>query len=531
MYQKTRCLIVSAILVCLAACVVQAQSTEFTYQGRLLRAGVPADGNYDFEFTVFDGVLGGVPVAPPLLLTNVLVTNGVFSVRLNFGNVFPGASRFLEIKVRDAGGETFSTLTPRQAVSSSPYAIRSLNSTNANVATSAINATNATNAANATNATIAVTATNALNLGGVAANQFVLTGDARLADARSPLPGSASYIQNTATLQANSQFNISGNGTVGGTLSGNVVSATAQFNIGANRILIGGTNNLMAGVNAGPNNSGDNNAFFGFEAGNSNTTGFENTFVGDSAGQFTTTGDYNTFVGKDAGRFNTTGTSNTALGRHADFTVNNLVFATAIGAHADVSTNDTIVLGKVAGTYLGAARPADTVLVRGLLQVPTLGSAGGTALCRNGSNQISTCSSSIRYKTDLAAYNPGLNLIKRLRPVSFTWKTDHLFDFGLVAEEVAEVEPLLTFKNDKGEIEGVKYDRVGVVLINAVQEQQRLIETQQKAIDGQKQQNLSLRKQVEAQQVKLDRQQSELNALKRLVCAQNSTAEFCQSRN
>ena len=55
-------------------------------------------------------------------------------------------------------------------------------------------------------------------------------------------------------------------------------------------------------------------------------------------------------------------------------------------------------------------------------------------------------------------------------------------DMGLVAEDVAAIEPLLTTTNDKGQVEGVKYDRVGVVLVNAVQEQQRQIEAQQKQI-------------------------------------------------
>ena len=80
---------------------------------------------------------------------------------------------------------------------------------------------------------------------------------------------------------------------------------------------------------------------------------------------------------------------------------------------------------------------------------------------------------------------------------------------GLIAEEVAEVEPLLTIKNAKGEIEGVKYDRVGVVLVNAVNEQQAQIEGQAKQIEEQ-------RKQIEG--------------LKKLVCASNPLAELCKEQ-
>ena len=55
-------------------------------------------------------------------------------------------------------------------------------------------------------------------------------------------------------------------------------------------------------------------------------------------------------------------------------------------------------------------------------------------------------------------------------------------DMGLVAEEVNKVEPLLTTKNDKGEIEGVKYDRITAVLVNSVKEQQEQINRQEKLI-------------------------------------------------
>jgi hypothetical protein len=117
--------------------------------------------------------------------------------------------------------------------------------------------------------------------------------------------------------------------------------------------------------------------------------------------------------------------------------------------------------------------------VTGLLSLGALGNAGATQLCRNPTLQISTCSSSLRYKTAIQPFNGGLDLIKRLRPVSFNWKQGGLPDIGLIAEEVAEVEPLLITHNDKGEIEGVKYDRIAVVLLNAVKEQQALILQQQ----------------------------------------------------
>ena len=93
-------------------------------------------------------------------------------------------------------------------------------------------------------------------------------------------------------------------------------------------------------------------------------------------------------------------------------------------------------------------------------------------------------------------------MIKQLRPVSFNWLANNQADFGLVAEEVSKVEPLLTTVNEKGEVEGVKYERVGVVLINAVNEQQAQIEAQARQIEEQ-------RTLIKQQSEKADKQQAE----------------------
>lgn len=84
---------------------------------------------------------------------------------------------------------------------------------------------------------------------------------------------------------------------------------------------------------------------------------------------------------------------------------------------------------------------------------------------------LTTCTtsqSSLRYKTDLQPFQGGLSLISQLRPFNFAWKTGGPREIGLIAEDVAKVEPLLTFNNDKGELEGVKYENLNVVFINAI---------------------------------------------------------------
>ncbi len=121
---------------------------------------------------------------------------------------------------------------------------------------------------------------------------------------------------------------------------------------------------------------------------------------------------------------------------------------------------------------IGTSNPQSTLDVNGTVRVVTLGAAGATPLCRNVTNQIATCSSSLRYKQDIAPFASGLDVVHRLRPISFTWKDGGLRDVGFGAEDVAAIDSRLTTLNDRGEVEGVKYDRLTTVLVNAVKELQ-----------------------------------------------------------
>jgi hypothetical protein len=174
------------ILIFVSAILVSAQTNEFTYQGKLVASGTAANTPYDFEFRL---CVSETDCAAPLETKQRLevgVSNGVFTVKLDFDAAhFSGPDRWLEILVRPAGSGAFATLSPRQRVTSSPYSIKSLNST---------------------------------QLGGVDANQYVITTDPRMTDARDPLPNSPNYIRNSVELQ-NGNFNVSGDGRVGRNLT------------------------------------------------------------------------------------------------------------------------------------------------------------------------------------------------------------------------------------------------------------------------------------------------------------------------
>jgi hypothetical protein len=105
---------------------VCAQDTAFTYQGRLTQGDDPANGNYDFQFSLFSAPSGGTSLFA-FSTNNVAVSNGVFTVTVDFGeSAFPSASRWLEIAARPNGALGFVTVSPRQPVTSTPYAIRAL---------------------------------------------------------------------------------------------------------------------------------------------------------------------------------------------------------------------------------------------------------------------------------------------------------------------------------------------------------------------------------------------------------------------
>jgi hypothetical protein len=105
-----------------------AQGTAFTYQGRLNDTGNMANGLYDLQFSVFDAATGGTTLAGPLILSSVGMTNGLFTVTLDFGSgVFTGPARWLEIGARTNGVSLFTTLSPRQQVTPTPYAITAEN--------------------------------------------------------------------------------------------------------------------------------------------------------------------------------------------------------------------------------------------------------------------------------------------------------------------------------------------------------------------------------------------------------------------
>lgn len=121
----TRSLLALTLAVCPAALLrAQPLGTAFTYQGRLVENGTPATGAYDFQLRLFDAPAAGAPVGATVTRDDVAVADGLFTVSLDFGPVFTGSARWLEMAVRPgASTGAYTTLPARQELTPAPNAL------------------------------------------------------------------------------------------------------------------------------------------------------------------------------------------------------------------------------------------------------------------------------------------------------------------------------------------------------------------------------------------------------------------------
>lgn len=168
--------------------------------------------------------------------------------------------------------------------------------------------------------------------------------------------------------------------------------------------------------------------------------------------------------------------------------------------------------GGTVGINMSTA-PTQALEVNGQIKVDTLASASSTSLCINA-NVLSSCSSSRRYKENIRTANFGLKEIEAMRPVTFKWKGRDEADFGLIAEEVATVDPhFVTTKN--GRIEGVKYPQLTAVLVNAVKELKAANDGQAAEIARLHAQNAAFQDQLKQQADAIRDVRARLDALER----------------
>jgi endosialidase-like protein len=254
-----------------------------------------------------------------------------------------------------------------------------------------------------------------------------------------------------------------------------------------------GSDNTANGVQAlFSNTTGDHNMATGFQALFSNTTGFANTANGTEALFNNTTGADNTASGFQALSSNTAGNDNTANGLDALFHNNtgsrNIALGKAAGLNLTTG-NDNIEIGNQ-----GVAGETDTIrignegtqmvtFIAGIRGITT-GNADAVPVVIDSAGQLGTVSSSRRFKKEIKPMEQTSQAILGLQPVTFQYKSDPTgtAQFGLIAEEVAKVDPNLVVRDAQGEIYTVRYEAVNAMLLNEFLKQHRIVQEQQTEI-------------------------------------------------
>jgi uncharacterized coiled-coil protein SlyX len=285
------------------------------------------------------------------------------------------------------------------------------------------------------------------------------------------------------------------------------------------------TGNLNTAIGAGTllANTADNNTATGAAALLSNTTGFSNTAAGAFALFTNTIGIFNTGSGAFALLNNTSGVENTASGYRAlsgnATGVGNTAYGSqalvqttgdnniALGAHAgfNISTgSNNIHIGNVgAGNESGTVRIGDNNQTKAFIAgINGVNQGSPTAVFINTlSGQLGTTppASSRRYKKEIKPMDTASEAVLALKPVSFHYKSDNTNtpQFGLIAEDVADVNPDLIVRDENGEIYSVRYDAVNAMLLNEFLKEHRKNEEQEATIAQLKRDSAEQRKQIE----------------------------------
>ncbi len=225
------------------------------------------------------------------------------------------------------------------------------------------------------------------------------------------------------------------------------------------------------------NTIGSANSAFGAAALGSNTTGFFNTAIGDDALFSNTTGSANIAIGLQAGTLLTTGDHNIDIGHPG-------------------------VAGESATIRIGATGVQTTTYIAGIAG-QTVGAGGSTCYVDND-GKLGVFLSARRFKTDIADMAAASEALLALRPVTFHYKPEldklGIPQFGLVAEEVAKVNPDLVTRDAKGELSTVRYEAVNVMLLNEFLKEHRKVDQQDRQIREQQRTIKELKSTVAQQQ-------------------------------
>lgn len=287
------------------------------------------------------------------------------------------------------------------------------------------------------------------------------------------------------------------------------VFVNAQSNVGIGPLSMtsirGGIGNTAVGANAGAFlQNGIHSTLVGQNAGNSIVNNIENVCIGYEAGNHLAAGDLNVFVGSYAGEALTgnAGTvGNTALGhgalRNSTGGSANLCLGGLSGQNLTTNESNNVLIQsngvvgrsreiRIGTTFTGGAGDGQQskcwiAAIRGV----TTDVADAIPVLIDSTGQLGTISSSERYKDDIEDMGAESDMIMALRPVTFTYKSDasKRQQFGLIAEEVADLFPKLVVYDEDGLPDTIRYHELPVLLLNELQKYAMVIENLKERIE------------------------------------------------
>ena len=272
---------------------------------------------------------------------------------------------------------------------------------------------------------------------------------------------------------------------------------TGSFNtaIGAG-ILLANTADNNTATGAGAllgNTTGLQNTANGAFALFSNTEGVYNTAAGDSALFSNTSGESNTANGNETLFSNTTGTANTAIGYSAlsnnSTGSHNIALGSGAGGNLTTGSNNIDIgnnggLGGESATIrIGVSGVHTRTFIAAIREVTT-GNFDAIPVLIDSAGQLGTTSSSRRFKHDIQPMDKASQAILALKPVAFHYKSDarRTPQFGLIAEDVAAVDPNLVVRDENGAIYTVRYEAVNAMLLNEFLKEHHKVEEQEATI-------------------------------------------------
>ena len=276
-----------------------------------------------------------------------------------------------------------------------------------------------------------------------------------------------------------------------------------------------GSFNTANGVNTlFRNTTGFQNVAAGVQALFSNTTGFHNMAAGFQALLSNTTGNHNTADGDNALVHNTTGILNTAVGGHA--LDQNVIGSSNVGlgfqAGLNITGSGNVCIGE---NILGLAGESNVTRIR---NIGSTAQANGVFVTVGAGGKLGFQVSSRRYKDDIKPMDKASEALFALKPVSFRYKKEidpaRSPDFGLIAEDVATVNPDLVARDEQGKILTVRYQAVDTMLLNEFLKEHKKVEEQEKTIVELKSGMTALAATVKEQAVQIQKVSAQLEASK-----------------